>query len=192
MVLLVALAGLGASEARSDDVRFAFDPETTEISFELGAFMHTVHGSARLQEGAVVADLERRELSGEVVVDATSAETGNAKRDRKMHRKVLLSEEHPQIVLRPRSWEGEIDLDEESAVTARGTLVLLGEEHEVTLPVTVRPENGKAEVAFTFDLPYVEWGLEDPSTFVLRVEKTVTVEVRATARLEPASPSGGS
>ena len=184
---LVALVGLATSPAwpiGDGGPRLVFDPEATEVTFELGAALHTVNGSADLERGELVLDLADRTVRGEVVVDAESARTGKPKRDRHMHRQVLLSAEHPRIVLRPRSWQGELDLEQDGTVTVRGMLELVGEEHEVELPVAVRPEGEDlVTVDFELEIPYVEWGLEDPSTFLLRVEKTVTVAVRARASL---------
>ena len=68
------------------------DPEATEISFALGATMHTVYGSLHLVSGRVQFDDSNGTASGRVVVDALSGNTGNDSRDRKMHAQVLLSD----------------------------------------------------------------------------------------------------
>jgi hypothetical protein len=36
-----------------------------------------------------------------------------------------------------------------------------------------------------FTVPYVDWGMRDPSIFVLRVNKTVDIDVEATPATEP-------
>jgi hypothetical protein len=45
-------------------------------------------------------------LSGEVVVDATSGESGKGMRARKMHREVLESDRYPEIAVHPDRFEG--------------------------------------------------------------------------------------
>jgi hypothetical protein len=54
------------------------------------------------------------------------------------------------------------------------------------LQMTVRP-NGNAYVATThFKVPYVAWGLKDPSNFLLHVSHDVDIDVETTA--VPAQP----
>ena len=70
---------------------FTLDPAATEVRFTLGATLHVVSGSLRAREGRIVLDPETGEASGRIVLDATSAETGNRRRDDKMHEKILES-----------------------------------------------------------------------------------------------------
>jgi hypothetical protein len=40
----------------------------------------------------------------------------------------------------------------------------------------------RVEASGTFRIPFVEWGMADPSVFILRVEKFVTVDVTLRGR----------
>ncbi len=183
MVVAAAAAGppLAAAERRVD-----FAPDASKIIFTLGATLHEVEGSARLDSGWVAFDSAAGSLDGEIVVDAGSAETGNRKRDRDMHVKVLESEEHPRIVFRPESFEGELAAAGASRVTVRGRLEIHGGEHPLEAPAEVVLEGDRLRVAATFEVPYVEWGMRDPSKFLLRVAKSVEVAVELEGTLSAA------
>lgn len=168
-----------AAPSPAEEVRVELDPEATSIAFELSATLHTVHGTAELERGSFVFDTESGEASGEAVVAASSADTGNNKRDRKMHGKVLLSSDHPTISIRAEKLEGPLSLSGDSEVTLVGSMVLLGSVHPIRVPMKVSIDGDRATVEASFAVPYVDWGLEDPSTFVLRVGKEVPVTVRA-------------
>ena len=118
-------------------------------------------------------------MSGEVVVDAISADTGNTKRDKKMHAKVLRSAEHSRILLRPHRLEGNLATAGPSEVTLHGDMVILGQPHEVHIPLRIEVIDGRFTAEADFEIPYVDWGLDDPSTFVLWVAKVVEVKVVA-------------
>ena len=172
MILAAVAAPASASEWKVD-----LDPERTSVSFALKATMHTVHGTAKLSSGSLVIDPETGAASGEIVIDAPSAETGNGSRDKKMHRKVLVSGEHTRIVLRPKRLEGKLTRGHNTTVTVVGELELLGTPHPVTIPLDLLIEDSSFTASAEFTVPYAAWGLEDPSTFVLRVAKEVRVQV---------------
>ena len=174
VVLLAVAPPINGSE-----LEIRIDPDSTSIAFTLGATMHSVHGSVKTTAGALRLDTGSGVMEGEVTVDATSAETGNKKRDRKMHTKVLLTDSHPWIVLHARRLEGELAPAGESNITFHGNMEILGQPHEVEIPLRVEINGGRFTASAEFEVPYVEWGLKDPSTFVLRVAKEVVVTVTA-------------
>lgn len=180
---VLVLAALTTGSAFAADLRVLVPPESTDIAFELKATMHTVHGTATLERAEFVIDTATGSVSGEAVVSAASADTGNKKRDKKMHSKVLLSDSHPNIVFRADRFEGEIDAAGSSEIMLVGVMEIIGVEHPLTVPVEVNTTEGTARASFT--VPYVDWGLEDPSTFLLRVGKEVPVTVTARISVLP-------
>lgn len=179
--LLWAACGLAA------EWRVELDPAATTISFELGATLHTVHGTARLSEGWLVLDPDSGAVSGRIAVDATSLETAHQGRDTKMHEKVLESDEYPEMAFLPRSMSGELKGEGASRLTLDGAFAIHGEEHPLSVEVLVRVEGDSLRAEVELEVPYVLWGLEDPSKFVLRVAKEVQVRIEGVGRLTPAA-----
>jgi hypothetical protein len=61
---------------------------------------------------------------------------------------------------------------------------LRGQDHEITLNFAVQPGIGGQEQATArLSIPYVKWGLKNPSTFILRVSDTVDLEIHASGQL---------
>jgi polyisoprenoid-binding protein YceI len=178
--LLFAMVAIAVgSNAPATELRVELDPENTAVTFRLKATMHSVHGSAEATSGSLTLDIETGDISGEVVIDAVSAETGNKKRDKKMHARVLRSADYNLIVLQANRLEGELALTGASDMVLHSEMSILGQPHRVEIPLHVEISNGQFTASGEFEVPYVEWGLEDPSTFVLRVAKEVLVTVEA-------------
>jgi len=184
LTTLLAVLALAASATASADQRtLTLDPARTTASFTLGATLHTVHGSAPVARGVIVFDPDGGAASGEITVDANRADTGSAKRDREMHENVLVSARHPTIVLRPTRVEGRLPEAGTTTLTVHGTIELVGRQHEITVPVEVAVTQDEVTIRAEFDLPYVEWGLHDPSAFLLKVDRFVTVAVAGAGTL---------
>jgi polyisoprenoid-binding protein YceI len=177
----LALAQLAGAAERS----LAFDPDATRVRFTLGATLHTVEGRVRLASGELRFDPDAGNASGEVVLDAKSADTGLASRDANMHRDVLESAKYPTIVFRAESLDVS-HRDEKSAdVVLRGTLTLHGQSRPFAIPAKLTaPDLQHIEVSAAFRVPYVDWGMVDYSTFVLRVDRFVDVAVEASGTLK--------
>jgi polyisoprenoid-binding protein YceI len=182
-VAVIAMAALGTAPAGASGLEIELDPARTQVRFSLGATLHTVHGSLRLVSGTLSVDPATGLADGEIVADASSAETGNHKRDQKMHADVLRSAAHPRIVLRPLRLAGELRPEGTSELTLVTELELVGARHELRLPLAVEVSAGTFTTRAEFTVPYVSWGLGDPSTFVLRVAKEVVVVVEASGTL---------
>jgi len=64
-----------------------------------------------------------------------------------------------------------------------GTLRIHGQDHEVTVPARVTVQDGRVTATAKFVMPYVNWGMKDPSTFVLRVSDKVNLEINLAGTL---------
>lgn len=117
------------------------------------------------------------------MLKATGGEIGNEKRDRAMHRKVLESDRFPEFVLRIERVEGDLAEQGTSDLKLGGFLSIHGLEHPVQLAVSVDVEGQHFTASGRLDVPYVEWGLRDPSLLILRVAKDVDVTVEAAGEI---------
>lgn len=174
-------AAFGPAPAAS---RLVLDPAASSVGFRLRATAHSVEGSFAVSAGELQLDPGARRLTGRIVVDARSGRTGNERRDRKMHEEVLESGSFPEIVFEPESYTGEWDGTGAGRIQVRGHLSLHGVRHALELPVQLTREGTSLRATASFVVPYVEWGLVDPSVFVLRVAKSVDVTVELVARAE--------
>jgi polyisoprenoid-binding protein YceI len=186
-VIVFALLGSATVLAQPQELRFQFDPSTTKITFALGDILHTVRGSFKLKQGDVRYNVGTKSTVGTLTVDATSGESGNRSRDRKMHKEILESARYPEIIFRPDRVDGTVAPLGTSTVQVHGIFSIHGSEHELTMPVRVEvfPDHWIADTHFS--IPYVKWGIKNPSTFVLRVSESVEIDVQATG----ANPSAG-
>jgi polyisoprenoid-binding protein YceI len=176
------------ASAQSQELTLQFSPASTSIKFTLGDILHTVHGSFNLKNGEVRYDAATGSVSGTVVVDARSGQSGNRMRDRRMHRDILESERYPEIGFRPDRVEGKVAATGTSTVQVHGMFSIHGGEHELTMPVRIQVLPGHWIADTNFTIPYVKWGIKDPSNFILRVSQSVEIEVHATG-VNP-SPGG--
>jgi polyisoprenoid-binding protein YceI len=173
---------LTACSLWGESIAVRLDPAHTEVAFTLGATLHTVEGTFKLKSGELTFDPATGKASGDLVVDAASGQTGNGSRDKKMHEVVLESAKYPEIVFHPDRVEGKVDPAGHSQVQLHGMLNIHGTNHEMTVPLTVDAENGGYRATATFSVPYVKWGMKNPSTFMLRVKDTVEITVKTVAR----------
>ncbi len=65
-----------------------------------------------------------------------------------------------------------------------GRVEIHGGSHPVTVTVKgQRTAPGRGLVEGDFEIPFVEWGLPDPSIFLLRVDKVISVHFEAAGAL---------
>ncbi|HUP03429.1 MAG TPA: YceI family protein [Bryobacteraceae bacterium] len=178
--LLAALAP--AAPPSTAAVLLRVDPDQTKVEFTLGAVLHTVHGSFKFKRGEIRFDPAGGAASGELVLDAVSAETGDSARDKTMHKSVLESARFPEIVFRPDRVEGPVAAQGSSQVKLHGVFSIHGADHEMEFPVEVEASGGEYRATVKFSVPFVEWGMKDPSTLFLRVEKHVDLTLHVAAR----------
>lgn len=185
--LLLALATLASSSVpalRAEPRTLVLDPAATKVDFTLPATAHDVEGALALRSGRIFFDTQTGQASGDITVDLKSAQTGNKSRDKTMHEEVLETPAHPLAVFRAEKLRGAVAPSGPSQVTLDGTLSFHGADHKMSLPAKLAVENGRVRADVRFGIPFVDWGLKDPSIVFLRVQKVVQVHVSAEGRLE--------
>ncbi len=176
--LCVSALLLAAGESIPSQPRpLTVEPAQTKVEFALGATLHTVHGDFHLKRGSLSFDPQSGKVSGELVVDATTGESGSPARDKKMHAAILESAKYPEIVFRPDRVDGNVAPVGKSVAQLHGLFTIHGVEHEILLPVTVDAAAGQYTVDGIFEVPYVKWGMKNPSTLLLRVSDKVEITI---------------
>ncbi|HKC71697.1 MAG TPA: YceI family protein [Terriglobales bacterium] len=184
MVFLIA-------HAYAQEITFELDPAQSRVQFTLGATFHEVHGTFQLRRGTIHFNAATGEAGGSLIVDASSGNTGNEGRDRRMHRQILEDQKYPEIVFTAQHVSGKLGAQGTSQMELQGLLSLHGEQHPITFTVPVQVNQDQASAEVHFILPYMKWGLKNPSTFVLRVSDKVSVDVRAVGRLSSVASAHG-
>ena len=189
LFLLGASAALAATiltpASRAQEFTIQVDPAQTKIEFSLGGTMHTVHGKFGLKSGAIRFDPSTGKIDGLIIVDATSGDSGNTSRDGRMHREILESSKFPEIIFTPAQITGVLTPGGSSKVEVSGRIRLHGQDHDVTLPVEVKSDGKNLQIATHIDIPYVQWGMKNPSNFFLRVSDVVGIDIHAEGRAQP-------
>jgi len=185
--LLVAVAALAAQPAApvTHELLLQLDTARSGADITLAGNLHTVKGTFLLKRGAIQFDPATGKASGEIAFDATSGKTGNGSRDNKMHKDVIESGRYPEIVFRPNRAEGTLATSGASTLQVHGMFTMHGAEHEVTFPVEVTFAGSAWAAKASFQVPYVQWGMKNPSVLFLRVGNTVEVQFHAAGSTTP-------
>jgi len=188
-VILFACAGLEAASLPSHPMVFHLDPAQTEVKFTLGDVLHTVHGNFNLRSGTIEFDPATGKAGGAVIVDLTSGSSGSGARDRRMQKDILESQRYPEAVFAPDRVDGQFAPALPVQLQVHGLFKIHGAEHEITLPIEVQMKDGAITAATHFIVPYVQWGMKNPSNFLLRVNDKVSIDIRTTGHAgENAAP----
>jgi polyisoprenoid-binding protein YceI len=176
-----------ASATSAQEMTVQLDPDHTNIAFTLGDVLHTVHGTFKLKSGTIQFNPTTGSASGLVVVDVTSGDTGNKSRDRKMHKEILESAKYPDATFTPNRVSGQFDPHGASTLDVSGIFRLHGGDHPVTLTFPVQVNGNSISMTTHMVIPYVRWGLKNPSTFILRVSDKLDLDIKATGQLTAAA-----
>lgn len=179
LILLAASVVSAASQVTA----FQLDPAQTSVKFTLSDVLHTVHGTFHLKHGALKLEPASGKISGEIVVDAKSGDSGSGMRDRKMHKEVLESERYPEIAFRPDKIEGAVATQGKSSVKVHGTFSIHGVDREITVPAEVEMTTDHWTATVHFTVPYAKWGMKNPSTLFLRVNDSVEIDLETTGNV---------
>jgi polyisoprenoid-binding protein YceI len=187
LAITVALVLLCSLAASAQQVQVTLDPAQTKVNWVLGDVLHTVEGTFKLKSGSIVFDPKTGDASGQIVVDAKSGESGNDKRDAKMHKEVLESARFPEIIFLPKHVTGNLPAQGSSTLQVQGVFRIHGGDHDLTLSVPVQVDGSRATATMKFVVPYEAWGMKNPSVLFLKVENKVEINISAVGNIATAT-----
>jgi polyisoprenoid-binding protein YceI len=169
--------------AHAESLSLDFNPVQSKVGFTLGALLHAVKGSFALQQGAITFDPATGYATGGFVINLASGRTGDAKRDARMKDDVLQVQTYPLAVFIPSRVQDKVVDSTRSELDVDGMLAIHGGNHPMMLRVLVDTKGATMTATTQFSVPYVQWGMRDPSTFLLHVGKTVDVDISAVGQV---------
>jgi polyisoprenoid-binding protein YceI len=175
--LVIALALLFAPAALAQHQTFAVNPDASEVKMTLKTTHEIVNGTFQIQSGSIEFDRSTPKMSGLVVVLAGSGKTGNDSRDKKMNKDILKVDQHTTVSFAPRTYTGVIAPSGNSTIQVSGVFTLLGDPHDLTIPMQIHIDGSKGTAKAQFILPYVQWGLKNPSFLIWKAENEVAIDL---------------
>jgi len=177
--LLILAAAIAAWPADAAEMTWAFAAPQSQVHWTLDSTLHEVHGTFKLKSGTITFDPATGKAGGALVIDATSGESGNESRDRRMHSSIIESQKYTEIVFRPERVEGALPAQGSATLQVHGKFKLMNSEHDITIPVTVESRPGQIIADAKFTVPYIKWGVKNPSVMFLRVADHVDVQLHS-------------
>jgi len=179
-LLLSAMAQpphMQAVQAPVHELVLNLDPSQTKVHWNVDSTLHMVHGTFDLKSGSIHFDPATGHADGSIVVNAVSGQSGNSSRDQRMHKEILETSKFPDAIFRPTSIEGKVATSGPSDFKLHGVFSVHGAEHDLIATVHTEPSGDTWKGTARFDVPYIAWGIKDPSNFLLKVKPVVNVEL---------------
>lgn len=178
-LLLVAatIPSFATAQPSAQQITLNVDPAQSQVHYTVDSTLHTVHGTFTLKDGTVRIDPASGKAEGQVTVYATSGDSGNKARDERMHKEILETPKYPDAIFRPTQIEGTVTLSGASDVKLHGLLLLHGAEHPITATVHTELNGDHWTGTAKFEVPYIQWGIKNPSNWLLKVKPVVEVEI---------------
>jgi polyisoprenoid-binding protein YceI len=161
------------------------DPARSSLHWTLDTTLHVVHGTFAVKRGEVVIDPATGNATGEIIADATSGKTDNDSRDKKMHQEILETARFPEIVFRLSHVEGLATPLNKSQLKLNGTFTIHGMQHDMIVPADIERAGEHWTGNATFVVPYIAWGIKNPSNFLLKASPTVDVTLELAGDTRP-------
>jgi len=181
--LLAGIATVYAANVAAEEAVVEFDPGQTKVEFTLADVLHTVKGTFKLKAGKIHFDSSTGAAGGALIIDATSGNSGSNARDSRMHKNILESQRYPEITFTVHRVNGRVASQGDSQVEVEGTFNIHGAGHPLTVAAKVGAKDAQITASLHFVVPYAQWGMKNPSTFILRVSDKVDIDIQAQGRV---------
>ena len=174
------IAALALMSAAAWGQHFKVDPASSEVRFTLGATDGPVKGTFHIMSGEFSLDPASGAMNGTITVDAASGESGKQSRDKKMTKDQMKVQSYPTVTFAPARFSGQVKDSGDSTGQVDGTFTLIGQGHPISVPMNVHMDGDRFTATGDFVVPFVQWGMKDPSFMFLKVDKEVKIELKLT------------
>jgi polyisoprenoid-binding protein YceI len=174
---VLAVAVMLGPAALAQHQTFTVNPDASEVKMKLNTTHEVVNGTFHIQSGSIEFDRSNPKMSGSVAVLAGSGKTGNDSRDKKMNKDILKVGQYAAVSFAPKTYTGTIAPSGDSTIQVSGVFTLLGTAHDLTIPMQIHMDGSKAATRAHFVVPYVQWGLKNPSFLIWKVENDVSIDL---------------
>jgi polyisoprenoid-binding protein YceI len=172
-----ALALILIPAAFAQHQTFVVSPDGSEIKMTLKTTHEIVNGVFHVRSGSVEFDHDTPKMSGLIAVAAGSGKTGNDSRDKKMNKDILKVEQYATVSFEPKTYAGIMAPSGDSTIQVTGIFTLLGTPHEITVPMQVHLDGTGATAKAHFVVPYVQWGVKNPSFLIWKADNDVAIDL---------------
>jgi flavin-dependent dehydrogenase len=170
----------------------------TRRALDTALIAEAIAAGVRLKRGRSVQSLSRStgnlwqatlddgtaaHISGTIVVAAGSGKTGNDSRDKKMNKDILKVNQYTTVSFAPKTYKGTIPASGDSTIQVSGVFTLLGMPHDLTIPMHIHIDGSKATAKAQFVVPYVQWGLKNPSFLIWKAENDVAIDLNLVGQI---------
>jgi hypothetical protein len=174
---VLALVVILGPAAVAQHQTFTVNSDTSEVKMKLNTTHEVVNGTFHVQSGSINFDRTASHISGIVIVAAGSGKTGNDSRDKKMTKDILEVNQFATVSFAPKTYTGTIAASGDSTIQVSGVFTLLGTAHDLTIPIQIHIDGSKAIAKGQFVVPYVQWGLKNPSFLIWKAENNVGIDL---------------
>jgi len=178
-----ALAVILSPAALAQHQTFTVNPDASDIKMKLNTTHEVVNGTFHVQSGSINFDRTASNISGTVTVAAGSGKTGNDSRDKKMNKDILKVDRFAAVSFAPKTYNGMIAASGDSTIQVSGVFTLLGTPHDLTIPMQIHIDGSKAMAKGQFVVPYVQWGLKNPSFLIWKAENNVGINLNLVGQI---------
>jgi len=179
LVIAVVLAPAALAQHQT----FVVNPDASDVKMKLNTTHEIVNGVFHVQSGSIDFDRNGTHISGTIIVAAGSGKTGNDSRDKKMNKDILKADQFATVSFAPKTYTGPLVASGDSTIQVSGVFTLLGTPHDLTIPLEIHMEGTKATAKAHFVIPYVQWGLKNPSFLIWKAENDVTIDLNLVGQI---------
>lgn len=169
-------------EAQSWSPPAVVNQDSVQVKFEVDSTWHLIHGQVTEVAGRIWLEnaVDPSSIRAELSAAVAAFDTDNNSRDKEM-RHVMDSEEFPKVALRIDGFSGEpcVPLKvEKSGVCSgflAGEITIRDVSRKLKIPFKIIADGAHYKVDGHFSLKWEDFGVEDPSILVAKLDDTVSI-----------------